>query len=162
MIIGVDPGLDGAICRLGRDGNVWIADMPTFRLKRGKAQRRELDLVGLCNILRSSIEDHDGARAFVELAQAMPRQGTASMFSFGRSYGATLGILAALQIPVSIVSPAKWKRSLGVPAGKDAARARASALMPQAAHQWPLKKHDGRAEATLIALYGQRSLQGAP
>jgi hypothetical protein len=33
-------------------------------------------------------------------------------------------------------------------------------LLPQAAHQWPLRKHDGRAEAALLALYGARQLQG--
>jgi hypothetical protein len=48
-----------------------------------------------------------------------------------------------------------------VPKAKDAARARASQLLPQAAHQWPLKKHDGRAESALIALYGARQLSGS-
>jgi hypothetical protein len=45
-----------------------------------------------------------------------------------------------------------------VPAAKDGARARASQLLPGAADQWPLVKHDGRAEAALIALWGIRSL----
>jgi hypothetical protein len=45
-----------------------------------------------------------------------------------------------------------------VPAEKDGARARASQLLPQHAGHWPLKKHDGRAEAALIALYGWRQL----
>jgi hypothetical protein len=31
---------------------------------------------------------------------------------------------------------------------------------PAVAHQWRLKKHDGRAEAALIALYGARQLSG--
>jgi hypothetical protein len=31
--------------------------------------------------------------------------------------------------------------------------------MPAAAHLWPLIKHDGRAEAALLALYGLRSLE---
>jgi crossover junction endodeoxyribonuclease RuvC len=48
----------------------------------------------------------------------------------------------------------KWKKSLGVPADKYAARMRASQLLPEFAHNWPLKKHDGRAEASLISLYG--------
>jgi hypothetical protein len=30
--------------------------------------------------------------------------------------------------------------------------------MPAAAHHWPLVKHDGRAEAALIASYGLRQL----
>jgi hypothetical protein len=46
---------------------------------------------------------------------------------------------------------------VGAPAGKDGARARASQLIPSAAHHWPLKKHDGRAEAALLAFYASRS-----
>ena len=57
-----------------------------------------------------------------------------------------------------VVHPQRWKRELGVPAGKDGARARASQLLPQAAGQWPLKKHDGRAEAALISVFGSRSI----
>ena len=57
-------------------------------------------------------------------------------------------------------SPRRWKRALHVPKAKDAARARASQLLPEAAHQWRLRKHDGRAEAALLALYGARQLTG--
>jgi hypothetical protein len=46
--------------------------------------------------------------------------------------------------------------ALRVPAEKDGARARASQLIPAGASWWPLVKHDGRAEAALIALYGSR------
>jgi crossover junction endodeoxyribonuclease RuvC len=66
--------------------------------------------------------------------------------------------LAALGVPMSFVAPATWKRALQVPAAKDGARARASQLLPAAAGHWPLVKHDGRAEAALIALYGLRFL----
>jgi crossover junction endodeoxyribonuclease RuvC len=47
-----------------------------------------------------------------------------------------------------------------VPAGKDAARARACELLPRLADRWPLVKHHGRAEAALLALYGIRALNG--
>jgi hypothetical protein len=41
---------------------------------------------------------------------------------------------------------------------KGKARARASQLLPAAAHQWRLKRDDGRAEAALTALWGLREL----
>jgi crossover junction endodeoxyribonuclease RuvC len=87
-----------------------------------------------------------------------PGQGVSSTFAFGRAYGIVIGILVALGTPMTFVSPAKWKRALGVPSVKDGARARASQLLPQASSRWPLKRHDGRAEAALLALYGLRSL----
>ena len=60
------------------------------------------------------------------------------------------------------LSAVRWKRALGVQKSKDAARARASQLLPAAAAQWGLRKHDGRAEAALLALYGARQLHGSP
>ena len=44
------------------------------------------------------------------------------------------------------------------PADKDGARARASQLLPWAAHQWARAKDDGKAEASLIALYGKNAV----
>jgi hypothetical protein len=60
---------------------------------------------------------------------------------------------------MTLVPPRRWKSALQVPASKDAARFRASQLLPQAAHLWPLKKHDGRAEAALLAVFGGRQLR---
>jgi hypothetical protein len=47
---------------------------------------------------------------------------------------------------------------MGVTKSKDGCRARASQLLPAAAHQRPLRRHDGRAEAALIALFGAQQL----
>ena len=156
LILGIDPGLGGALACLADVGDVDVVDMPTLKIARGRSARRELDLSTLSRLLdaRAPTIRH----AFVELASARPGQGVASMFSFGRTYGATLGILAANFIPVTIVTPARWKRALGVPAAKDGARLRAGQLLPRAAHLWPAAVHAGRAEAAMIALYGAREL----
>jgi len=62
-----------------------------------------------------------------------------------------------MKIAYTLVAPATWKRALGgIPAEKDAARARASQLMPSASGYWARKKDDGRAEAALIAFWGCR------
>jgi hypothetical protein len=74
-----------------------------------------------------------------------------------RRYGVTLGILAALHLPYTIVAAAQWKKFLRVSANKEAARARATELLPGAAHQWRRKRDYNRAEAALVALYGARS-----
>ena len=46
-----------------------------------------------------------------------------------------------------------WQKAHKVPKGKDGSRLRASELMPRYAELWRLKKHDGRSDAALIALY---------
>jgi crossover junction endodeoxyribonuclease RuvC len=84
----------------------------------------------------------------------MPGQGVSGVFAFGKAYGVVIGVLAAHGVPMTFVSPVKWKKALQVPASKDGARARASQLLPQAASEWPLVKDSGRAEAALIAYWG--------
>jgi crossover junction endodeoxyribonuclease RuvC len=159
VIVGIDPGLSGALFFLdphGASGGEAI-DILTHLLTRGSKNKREVDIAGLIGILALRRLTH----AFVEQVGAMPGQGVSGVFAFGKTYGILLGVLAARSIPLTLVAPVRWKRALGVPKAKDATRARASQLLPQAAHQWPLKKHDGRAEAALLALYGARELGGS-
>jgi crossover junction endodeoxyribonuclease RuvC len=159
MIIGIDPGLSGALFFMdpSSPANGEAVDLPVHLLIRNGKKKRELDVAGLIGILTSDRLDH----AFVEQVNAMPGQGISSVFAFGKCYGVILGVIASHSIPLSLVPPVSWKRALGVPKAKDGARARASQLLPEAAAQWCLKKHDGRAEAALIALYGARQLSGS-
>lgn len=153
MILGIDPGLDGAIaCYDLRAQALFMKDMPTISIKGRKKTTRTLDLSLLLCELRGYHAPIE--HAYVELVHAMPKQGVTSSFNFGFGYGALLACLTAAGIPFTQVTPQRWKARLAVPADKDAARLRASQLMPKHAHLWPLKKHDGRAEAALIALYG--------
>lgn len=157
LIAGIDPGLSGAVAFLDAASGavIDIADMPTLALARGGKNKRELDAHALARLIRERPIDH----AFAELVGAMPGQGVSSVFAFGKSFGMLIGILAALEVPMTFVAAATWKRALGVPAAKDGARARASQLMPTAAHHWTRVRDDGRAEAALIGHFGLRSLQ---
>ncbi len=155
FIAGIDPGLGGGLCILDAVQptiGAMTYDIPTHLLERGRKVKREVDVHGLADLLRSQLIDH----VFVEQAGAMPGQGVASMFAFGKVYGVILGVLGALGIPTTLVPPVVWKRTLCVPEGKHGARARASQLLPSVADQWRLAGQHGRAEAALIALYGAR------
>jgi crossover junction endodeoxyribonuclease RuvC len=156
IIAGVDPGLAGALFLLDPHSPTTgqAIDMPVHLLARGGRKKYEFDIAGLVGIVTSQPLDH----AFVEQVASMPGQGVSSTFAFGKSFGAVLGVLAACRIPTTLISPISWKRALGVPKAKDAARARASQLLPEAAFQWALAKQHGRAEAALLALYGLRRL----
>jgi len=156
IICGIDPGLSGALAMLdARTGELRVFDMPTFALARGGKNKREIDVVGLANLIAA---DRHPGHTFIEQVGAMPGQGVSGVFAFGKAYGIIIGVLAARGVPMTFVNPRVWKKALGVPAAKDGARARASQLMPTSAFWWPLVKHDGRAEAALIALYGRQSL----
>jgi crossover junction endodeoxyribonuclease RuvC len=83
----------------------------------------------------------------------MPKQGVASSFDFGKSYGIVLGVLAGARVHVEHVSPQRWKRAMRLPADKEACRLRAIDRWPGQSHLFKLKKHADRAEAALIALW---------
>jgi crossover junction endodeoxyribonuclease RuvC len=148
--VGVDVGLQGALFFLAPDDTTGEAvDLPVHLLTRGGRNKRELDIAGLVGILELRRPEH----AFVEQVGAMPEQGVSSVFAFGECFGAILGVLTALQIPLSLVPPATWKRVLGVPKSKDGSGARPSQLLPAAAQQWGRRRDE--------ALYGARQPQGS-
>src|SRR5262249_60843507 len=97
--------------------------------------------------------------AFIERAQAMPKQGASSGFKYGRATGAIEAVLVCCEIPMTIVEPTAWKKHHGLRGGdKEGGRQRALQLFP-AAHGWLARKMDhGRAEAALLALYGAHQL----
>jgi len=80
-----------------------------------------------------------------------------SVFSFGRSFGMIEGILATLQIATTFVPPATWTKGVGRSPGKDASRARAMELFPAHQLMFSRVKDDGRADAALIAYWGQKN-----
>jgi len=155
IVIGIDPGLSGAIAFYDTvEGAVEIADMPTVEISRNGKNKREVSAVLLSNILTR----HKVEAAFLERVNAMAGQGVTSVFSIGRSSGMVEGILAAYDIPTTLVTPQAWQKAVGQRAGKDGSRERAMQLFPAQAELFQRKKDDGRSDAALIAYYGAKLL----
>lgn len=143
-ILGIDVGMYGALSFYDIDELI-IFDMPIM----GRNKTSRVDCHKLAEIIFNQAPDH----AYVEQVNAFG-MGATSAYNFGWGCGAIEGVLSTLKVPYTYVTPQKWKGALNVPKDKDAARSRASQLLPAFAHNWPLKKNDGRAESALIALYG--------
>jgi len=62
----------------------------------------------------------------------MPRQGVASSFAFGVGLGSILSVLQTLQLPLELITPATWKRTLGLSSDKRASLDKARLLFPTA------------------------------
>lgn len=92
--------------------------------------------------------------AYVEAVHSMPRQGIASTFSFGVSYGVLRGVLAATGIPWTLVTPQEWGRLVRLPKGPDAARQRVVQLYPQHSALFARARDHDRADALLLAHAG--------
>lgn len=149
--IGIDPGLHGSVAVLDTTGAVLaLCDTPTVVIRVQRGTRHAYDAPGLVALLQPYASLH--SHVVIEESQAMPGQGSRSMFTIGLGYGLWLGILASLQLPHTTVRPQVWKRALHLGKDKEASRLRAQQLFPGA--ELRRKKDHGRAEALLLAYYG--------
>lgn len=152
MIIGIDPGLHGAIALYDPARSMQVLDIPTYEIKVNGSKRHQVDLHQCFSLLTKFTNVAD--LVVIEEPHAMPKQGVTSAFSFGYVCGMLQAFVVSTGVPMVLVRPNIWKSFCKVPADKDATRKKASQLFPQYAYHWPLKKDDGRAEAALIAWYG--------
>lgn len=159
--IGIDPGLSGAVAIIKEDGTAAVIDTPTTQVKSGKKNKN----LYVESLMADIFREYAGTNVTVSLekAQSMPKQGVASTFSTGEGYGLWRGILAALQIPYTIVTPQKWKKAMmsGMGKEKSASCYRAQQLFPSVELFGPEGgAKDGRGDALLIAEYGRRISNG--
>lgn len=152
-IIGIDPGLSGAIALMYADTGEVIAldDLPI--LIEGK--KKIIDAA----LLAALIARHEPSAAIVEIVSARPTDSRPSAFTFGRNIGAIEAVIMAAGIPMVRVAPVTWRKAAGLPtgAGKDASIAAALRLHPSARRFLTGKqaRHD-RGDAVLIASWGAR------
>ena len=143
-ILGVDPGVKGALALLDAQGNVLeLRDMPIVKISR----RAEVDPVGIHDLLRMwrptlAVIETQGPRKGVG--------GGASTFSLGRNYGCLTAALSIGKIAWVSVTPLVWKKKMRVTKEKATSMAAVSRRFPHV----HCSRHD-HAEALLIAEYGR-------
>jgi len=155
VIIGIDPGLTGAIAVL-TDGKIQtVYDMPVSPKLSGKGL--EINPYLLARLISGC--DLSVSFVVVERVHAMPGNGATSMFGFGDSLGVVRGVLGGLNIPVKWATPQAWKKHFGLlKKEKDAARTMVINTYPDEAELFSRKRDCGRADAVLIGLYGAEIL----
>ena len=151
-IIGIDPGLSGAIAVLENNKVIKIFDIPV--MSEGKKNKRQLNSALLVNLLKENIQKDEDVTVVVEQVNAMPGQGVTSMFNFGQTFGALKGICAALELPIFFVRPSKWKKHFElINSSKDASRTKAIEMYPKLSSQLSKKKDVNKSDAILIAKF---------
>ncbi len=151
-IIGIDPGLSGAIAILDGLKVYDMFDMPI--MSEGKKNKNQLNSAQLVNIMKRHILPNGDTFVIVEQVSAMPGQGVTSMFNFGQTFGAIKGICASLSLPIFYVRPAKWKKHFElINASKDASRTKVIEMYPSISERLRKKKDVNKADAILIARY---------
>lgn len=140
MYLGIDPGANGCVVAVTVDGAI----RHRFNLK----DKTPRDIAEFIDGIRHSVGE-----AVIERVSSSPQQGVVSAFSFGRSYGMLIGLLAAYEIPYREVTPQKWQQEMQCRSGGDK-----NVTKNAAQKRWPSDKFThANADATLIAEYCRRT-----
>ena len=154
FIIGIDPGISGAMCFFESDIIKDVIEMPV--MADGKKNKRQINGPQIVNEIQKRIENIPKKNIFVvvEHVSAMPGQGVTSMFNFGQSFGVIKGICSALKLPIYFVRPVKWKKYFNlIKTDKEASRSKAIQIFPYISSKLSKKKDNNKADAILIASF---------
>ena len=162
IIVGIDPGITGAICFLNNGNIIDVIDMPTMAEgKKNKKQVNGRQIFNEITIIKNKFLK-EPMSVIVEQVSAMPGQGVTSMFNFGQSFGVIKGICSAMELPIFYVRPAKWKKYFNlINSEKDASRTKVIEMYPKISEKLSRKKDNNKADAILIAKYFENTIENS-
>ena len=160
IIVGIDPGIAGAICFFSNGNVIDVIDMPI--MAEGKKNKKQVNGRQIFNEI-TSIKNKfidENIIVVVEQVSAMPGQGVTSMFNFGQSFGVVKGICSAMELPIHYVRPARWKKYFNlINSEKDASRTKVIEMFPNISHKLSKKKDNNKADAVLIAQFFENTTE---
>lgn len=162
IVVGIDPGLTGAIGILGHKQEfLGVLDMPTMQRQHAPRKGGVMNQVHAAELERLLAEhlgayDKNEIHIFLETPIAYPGQHIGTVVACFLTAGLIEGVIGARHYSHTLVAPKDWKKGLGLSDSKEQARAKAIRLWPAA----PLNKvkYHNRAEALLIAKYGHEKV----
>lgn len=160
IFVGIDVGVTGALASIEMRSAVGVTlfnviDMPTTEARKSNGgTRRRVAAGGVTNFLLALKSTGLPLHAWVEQVSARPREGVTSAYTFGHSCGVVEGVIGALGIAYTLVPPQRWMKQMRVP--KEGSIERCLQLLPACHELLSRKKDHGRADALLLALYGQQ------
>jgi hypothetical protein len=156
-VVGIDPGLSGGVAivqvvdGVPREARILARTPVVWTTRKSGVRRREYDLHAMAAVLRTALEHDRGLVVAIEQGGARPHQGLSSTYRTGFGVGLWQGLTVGLGCALVLVSPAAWKRAVGLlGADKRMSRLRAVERFPGLGALGPAD--EGGAEAVLIAL----------
>ena len=154
LIIGIDPGISGAICFMEKGRIIDVIDMPS--MADGKKNKKQVNGSQIFNEISRYTKDKsiEDIKVIIEHVSAMPGQGVTSMFNFGQSFGILKGVCSAMNLSMHFVRPVKWKKHFNlINSSKDASRTKVIEMYPSISNQLSKKKDVNKSDAILIARF---------
>lgn len=169
IVVGIDPGLTGGVALVNANTfDARVFDMPTQErhgdTDRTAKVRREVDARLLAAKIRDAmrwLKHEEGGPVFgvVEDVHAIEGFSVQTQGSLVDSAAQARAVLAVMRISFAVVNPRRWKGFYGLGSKKSESLKKARALYPDC-EGLELAKHEGRAEALLIAHYHLRMNEG--
>lgn len=181
LIIGIDPGLDGALVLMGTDGEILnkciMPIIETQIMRQGKKRKKRLINEEALFMTLGFWTAKKEVRIFLEYVNAMPdtkekdgkRQtlGAASVFNFGADWGLIRGMCLGLthwvhgNKPYELVHSRSWTNKMCPKMNKIQRRPVVARLWPDEDFKDPTKPraytpHGGYVDAVLIAEYARQ------
>lgn len=155
LVLGVDPGFSGALALYNIDSQKLetVIDMPLVASPK-KSGTRQIDPYAMGLWLEAYSADI--VLAVIEAVGSRPGEGVSSVFKFGYGAGIIAGVVAASLIPMHLTPPATWKLLMNLSSDKRLSCTKAAKLFPNFEKQFSRVKDNGRAEAALLAKFGER------
>ena len=174
MLIGIDPGMKGAIAVKYKYGTVKFFDIPSYKNTDGET---DVDLIRLRKILKditAFIPQNEKVVVICEKSMGMAFTATKqrgghfdnskTAWKKGYNYGIIKAFFALYLIPFNYTPrPADWKRDLGITDGsltyaekKTLARKTAIMYYPEFEDELKRVKDSDRAEALLLTVWAEK------
>lgn len=136
FFLGIDPGRNGALAVLDGETMALVChDMPDTTAGLH-------DLICTLPMIKMALLEKPFFPHMIGITNAV---------KIAEAYGTLKGALAWRSIPCREITPADWKKRLGLSSSKAASREKATMFFPDNAAMWARVKDDGRAESALIA-----------
>lgn len=157
FVVGIDPGQKGGLAFYNPEKLIVFAtpikEVEFVKRVKGKSKKRTRSEMEVGEA-REILKHHSVECAYLEKVAAMSKQGVTGMFRFGENFGQWQGLLSGLEIEYTMVRPQVWKKAFALNRDKHSSLNLARELFPNNSEDFTLVKHEGLAEAALIAMYG--------
>lgn len=159
IVIGIDPGLTGAIAFLSHNRPPDVVDLPTVPIEGGGTVRRRLHAPALRSLIRERCPATEPVLVVIEDLSAGGRDSSAqTVGSQYRTRGCIEATLELLGLKPHVVHARTWKKFYALDSDKGRALRLARELYPSLEGALRRACDHNRAEAVLLARFGLQKL----
>lgn len=156
--MGIDPGKTGAVVMINESEEIiHRLSFDCDESIEGNADKVEAAACIVNDAFDNSIY------TCLEKVHSMPKQGVCAVWTFAENFSMWKTLLIVNRIPFELVTPQRWMKGLIVKSDHAKKKKRGLTVCRR---KWPgdaffkLEKHDGRADAALMAVHIKRKIMG--